>query len=99
MLTRKSQIAIAYAYQYHQMYPQSHVFWIYAATSSRFVQACQRMAQRLHLPGCDDPKTDACELVATWLDEEQNGPWLLIIDRSEERRVGKECRSRWSPYH
>src|SRR5258708_34525156 len=24
---------------------------------------------------------------------------LLIIPRSEERRVGKECRSRWSPYH
>ena len=21
------------------------------------------------------------------------------IHRSEERRVGKECRSRWSPYH
>ena len=25
--------------------------------------------------------------------------WLLIAERSEERRVGKECRSRWSPYH
>ena len=24
---------------------------------------------------------------------------LLLVDRSEERRVGKECRSRWSPYH
>src|SRR3712207_839207 len=24
---------------------------------------------------------------------------LMIADRSEERRVGKECRSRWSPYH
>ena len=24
---------------------------------------------------------------------------LGILDRSEERRVGKECRSRWSPYH
>ena len=23
----------------------------------------------------------------------------LTIPRSEERRVGKECRSRWSPYH
>ena len=23
----------------------------------------------------------------------------LFDDRSEERRVGKECRSRWSPYH
>ena len=23
----------------------------------------------------------------------------LMQTRSEERRVGKECRSRWSPYH
>ena len=22
-----------------------------------------------------------------------------MVERSEERRVGKECRSRWSPYH
>ena len=24
---------------------------------------------------------------------------INFLDRSEERRVGKECRSRWSPYH
>ncbi len=24
---------------------------------------------------------------------------LFELTRSEERRVGKECRSRWSPYH
>src|SRR3546814_12925316 len=34
---------------------------------------------------------------------EFSGPNELIIDRSEERRVGNECvstcRSRWSPYH
>ena len=23
----------------------------------------------------------------------------IVLLRSEERRVGKECRSRWSPYH
>ena len=23
----------------------------------------------------------------------------VVKERSEERRVGKECRSRWSPYH
>src|SRR5256885_14783801 len=39
-----------------------------------------------------------------------DGPWVGTLDRfflagmtmdgrSEERRVGKECRSRWSPYH
>ena len=27
------------------------------------------------------------------------GDELLTDKRSEERRVGKECRSRWSPYH
>ena len=29
------------------------------------------------------------------------GTHINIVDtpRSEERRVGKECRSRWSPYH
>src|SRR5256885_17262879 len=26
------------------------------------------------------------------------GGWLASV-RSEERRVGEECRSRWSPYH
>ena len=35
---------------------------------------------------------------------ENTEPILLTLDeyeviRSEERRVGKECRSRWSPYH
>src|SRR2546430_17696977 len=25
--------------------------------------------------------------------------WRQLSSRSEERRVGKECRSRWSPYH
>ena len=24
---------------------------------------------------------------------------IVVDSRSEERRVGKECRSRWSPYH
>ena len=25
--------------------------------------------------------------------------YFMPLARSEERRVGKECRSRWSPYH
>ena len=37
--------------------------------------------------------------------EKKYGTWmyglnkLYLLMRSEERRVGKECRSRWSPYH
>ena len=29
----------------------------------------------------------------------RQGGGLFFWTRSEERRVGKECRSRWSPYH
>src|SRR5260370_23000677 len=34
-----------------------------------------------------------------WLEDGTNTESLLQNARSEERRVGKECRSRWSPYH
>ena len=32
---------------------------------------------------------------------QSNGKWVICKhkERSEERRIGKECRSRWSPYH
>ena len=35
------------------------------------------------------------------LDEKEVAQYLDLtkVVRSEERRVGKECRSRWSPYH
>ena len=42
---------------------------------------------------CDDPM-----LTRLW-DKSQRTLYITMRDRSEERRVGKECRSRWSPYH
>ena len=39
-------------------------------------------------------------LWAISLDGDGDGGGLVAdLHRSEERRVGKECRSRWSPYH
>src|SRR5918996_6247356 len=41
-------------------------------------------------------RDDAAELLrVAGLSATTDGP----VPRSEERRVGKECRSRWSPYH
>ena len=41
----------------------------------------------------DDPKYDTPEKRGELMSA------LIKEQRSEERRVGKECRSRWSPYH
>ena len=39
-------------------------------------------------------KAEVVRLMKENLDDDK-----MIRERSEERRVGKECRSRWSPYH
>ena len=52
-------------------------------------------------------KTDKSSISAVFFDKPRILIWFLVsyfvmvsrYVRSEERRVGKECRSRWSPYH
>src|SRR5256885_15636289 len=51
--------------------------------------------QRHHLAGID-LEINVVEGNDTW---EPLADSLHLENRSEERRVGKECRSRWSPYH
>lgn len=79
----KSQIAIEYAYRYRKSHPQSHVFWIYAANETQFVQAYQDIARKLRLPGCEDSNVDSCELVARWLDEDDSSGWFMILDSAD----------------
>ena len=43
------------------------------------------------------PRVDQLVKVAPAIIE--MGCFARVETRSEERRVGKECRSRWSPYH
>src|ERR1041385_4927840 len=44
-----------------------------------------------------DPKTHAPYTIEK--DGFRTTFYSMVGQRSEERRVGKECRSRWSPYH
>ena len=44
-------------------------------------------------------KTLGFDFVEMSVDETDERLSRLDWSRSEERRVGKECRSRWSPYH
>ena len=43
---------------------------------------------------CGERQSELTEIYMNMLSENNSS-----LYRSEERRVGKECRSRWSPYH
>ena len=45
----------------------------------------------------DDKPTG--KALAEWKYQQYMKNYLRITTQIEERRVGKECRSRWSPYH
>ena len=62
-----------------------HLAELYQVETRALKQAVKRNIERF--PG---------DFMFVLTQEEAN---LLLSIRSEERRVGKECRSRWSPYH
>ena len=61
------------------------------------------MAAIVRALGCacfrDDAASENAENVAHNAQTAEDADKLSACPRSEERRVGKECRSRWSPYH
>ena len=62
-------------------------------------------ALRVNYLGRKGKVTDALKGMGSLNDEQkktvgrETNELKTAITRSEERRVGKECRSRWSPYH
>ena len=59
----------------------------------------QRLARRL-----EQALDQGQEAIETFINQIYDGQGFELLSflkrsRSEERRVGKECRSRWSPYH
>ena len=62
------------------------------------VQALRAELGRRGLTGLILPRADRHQNEYVPPSEERLA-WLTGFTKSEERRVGKECRSRWSPYH
>ena len=46
-----------------------------------------------------EPIQDFASLISRLRSLKERKRVVVVCPRSEERRVGKECRSRWSPYH
>lgn len=66
------------------MYPEAHVFWIYAGTRDRYLQAYKEIARKLLIPGWNDPEAHTLQIVCEWFMDERNGRWLIVLDNADD---------------
>src|SRR2546430_5935016 len=67
-----------------------------------YIDQCESIAGKLGCQTYFAAAIDKADALESWINSEYRviiATSALGIGRSEERRVGKECRSRWSPYH
>ena len=64
-----------------------------------FIKEITVMNFENYFPLWNDLNTAQKKLISDNLITQDVKKGTIIHNRSEERRVGKECRSRWSPYH
>src|SRR2546430_15062469 len=70
--------------------------WLLAAVEPRVASVAPMVIAMLNIPA----QIDLQRKTFGGLSEEiRDYADIQLPERSEERRVGKECRSRWSPYH
>ena len=67
-----------------------NIFWAHAGRLSDFVEACKTIAGELQLPGWNDPKVDSLHLLHQWLENDQNGKWLFVLDNADDIRILEE---------
>src|SRR5437588_12195768 len=67
---------------------------VHGDTLQRLASDANALEARGELLAARDHWASALSLLP---EESAQGKW--VQERSEERRVGKECRSRWAPYH
>ncbi|PVH90731.1 hypothetical protein DM02DRAFT_607143 [Periconia macrospinosa] len=83
----KSQLAIKYAHHVLNAEVPPLVFWVYANTQTRFEEGYRGIAERLRLPGRDNPKVDVLRLVSDWLCDKRNGQWMMVLDDVDGEKV------------
>uniref|UniRef100_A0A0D2YA73 Uncharacterized protein n=1 Tax=Fusarium oxysporum (strain Fo5176) TaxID=660025 RepID=A0A0D2YA73_FUSOF len=61
-----------------------NIFWVHASSKPRFEEAYRTIAERMKLPKRDEPSTDILALVRDWLQNDESGPWLMILDNADD---------------
>ncbi|EGZ76200.1 hypothetical protein NEUTE2DRAFT_153205 [Neurospora tetrasperma FGSC 2509] len=83
----KSQLAIEYAHRTAVEEPDRWVFWVHVGTQARVEEGLKAIADAVKLPGRRQPKADVPQLVYSWLSNERNCRWIVILDSADDVNV------------
>ncbi|KAK4451328.1 kinesin light chain [Podospora aff. communis PSN243] len=83
----KSQLGIEFAHRIAEAQPDTWVFWVHAGTQARVEESFRTIADAVKLPGRNHPKANIPQLVHSWLSNERNGRWVMILDSADDRDV------------
>ncbi|KAK4651778.1 LOW QUALITY PROTEIN: hypothetical protein QC762_0096210 [Podospora pseudocomata] len=83
----KSQLAIEFAHRITEKQPDIWVFWVHAGMYERVEDGFRTIANTVKLAGRNEPKANIPQLVYSWLSNERNGRWIMILDSADDRDV------------
>ncbi|KAK4653428.1 LOW QUALITY PROTEIN: hypothetical protein QC762_0083490 [Podospora pseudocomata] len=83
----KSQLAIEFAHRITEKQPDIWVFWVHAGMYERVEDGFRTIANTVKLAGRNEPKANIPQLVYSWLSNERNDKWIMILDSADDRDV------------
>lgn len=86
----KTQLALEFAYQRQQEYPDCDVFWLPAVSIEGIEQAYCAATKGLGLPGCNNAEVDVKRLLQKYLSSDKGGRWLVVFDNVDDIGLWEE---------
>jgi len=83
----KTQLALSYAYETRETAPGIWVLWLHCSSATRLADSVHEVVQRLRIPGHDDKAANMWHLLARWLGDAHNGPWVLVLDNVDDAGI------------
>ncbi|OQV11228.1 hypothetical protein CLAIMM_15091, partial [Cladophialophora immunda] len=82
----KSQVAFQIAYWTKEHKPDHSVFWVSAMSGASFEQTYTEISKKLAVRKSSEDE-DIRESVRRWLESDESGKWLLVVDNADDMEV------------
>ena len=78
----KTQLAVEYAYRTPEKHTLSGIYWVSGASSGKFRESYLRIGRKAKIT--TDDSNGNLDIIKEWLEDHQNGRWLMIVDNVDD---------------